>query len=95
MAPLRRGARQFAAGATHEEAVETFQLWKKIGLASSAFCGVVFIYDFATEEHDHKDKYYPHERVRTKRFPWAAKDCDFFDLKCKARARGEVVEDHH
>ena len=70
----------FCAGFT-----ETFSLWKKVGIAGTALCGVMAVYDLVTEEHDHKHKFYPHEHVRLKKFPWAASDCDFFDLKCSAK----------
>lgn len=63
----------------------TFNLWKKVGFGGIGLCTVVGAYDLITEEHDHKEKWFPHEKIRNKRFPWTAKDCDFFDLACKRK----------
>lgn len=42
-----------------------------------------------THARTHTHTRAPHSpcRIRAKRFPWDAKDCDMFDLKCKAEAR--------
>ncbi len=40
------------------------------------------VYKEATHAHGHDDHVtYPHMKVRRKAFPWAASDCDFFDLR--------------
>eukprot|EP00500_Bicosoecida_sp_ms1_P002158 CAMPEP_0203806634 /NCGR_PEP_ID=MMETSP0115-20131106/599_1 /ASSEMBLY_ACC=CAM_ASM_000227 /TAXON_ID=33651 /ORGANISM="Bicosoecid sp, Strain ms1" /LENGTH=106 /DNA_ID=CAMNT_0050715297 /DNA_START=23 /DNA_END=343 /DNA_ORIENTATION=+ len=83
VAAAAAGVRRMSVGASQEEAISTFELWKKVGLGGIALCGVVGIYDLATDEHAHKHVWYPHEKIRTKRFPWDAKDCDLLDLHCK------------
>jgi len=46
------------------------------------------VYKEAVHEHSHYVQY-PHMKVRHKAFPWAAHDCDFFDLAChKLAAKG-------
>ena len=47
----------------------------------------MFIYE-NVGHHGHEDSTtYPYMKTRRKPFPWKLKDCDLFDLDCKARAR--------
>ena len=88
--PKSVGRRTFSSGETYEEIVAGKNMWLKTSIAG--FLAIVVPYSVymayvESQHHEHEKKFYPHMKIRAKRFPWGAKDCDMFDLKCKAEAR--------
>ena len=40
-----------------------------------------------SHEHGHEQPKYPYVAIMNKPFPWKEKDCNLFDLDCKAKFR--------
>jgi len=63
--------------------------WKKIsyvGIPAVTLFGIaVMVKHFSHAHHEEEAPAYPHMKIRSKPFPWGAKDCDMWDFACKKR----------
>ena len=85
-APTKRGL----CDAHHAHHVETMDLWKKISMGCVPVLGLMTIYNIGvhmSHDHHHDDGHeqmnYSYQKIRTKEYPWAERDCSFFDWECK------------
>lgn len=69
--------------------LEQMVKWMQISKGMGGLCLVLGAYNFVahfTHEHEHGEHIpYSYMKLRTKPFPWAATDCDLFDLECKRK----------
>jgi len=85
--PKSQAARQLSAGGSQAEHIEVMEKWKKIsyvGIPAVALFGTMTMYNhFAHHHHSEPPPAYSHMKIRSKPFPWGAKDCDMWDFACK------------
>jgi hypothetical protein len=65
--------------------------WKKISIVGFPVVTIFGFYTMYNHYAHHKEPAavipYPHNKIRSKPFPWDSKDCDLWDFKCQKAAQ--------
>ena len=78
------------SGGDHGEHVAAMETMKKATMGGCALVGALVVINIGihmSHEHAHEQPKYPYLAIMNQAFPWKEKDCNLFDLECKAKYR--------